>query len=108
MTRVCRPTPLVRFMPMSEHCSKQLMHCMARCVHAVVFLPMIFCHGTRRNTIQLATCKRTISTFFLSQTTVEMVLRGPAVRLTSLGLKPRALRRDLVKPTELQGADGLL
>ena len=30
MTPVCRPTPIVRFMPMSEQSSKQLMHCMAR------------------------------------------------------------------------------
>ena len=72
MTLVCRPTPVVRFMPMSEQSSKQLMHCMARCVHAVVLLPMTLSHGTRRDTIQLATCKRTLSTFFLSQTKVDM------------------------------------
>jgi hypothetical protein len=72
MTLVCRPTPRVRFMPMSEQSSKQLMHRMARCVNAVVLLPMTLCHGTRRNTLQFATCKRTTYTFFVSHKRVEM------------------------------------
>ena len=64
MTVVCRPTSPIRFMPVSEHLSKQLMHYMARCVHAVVFLPMALWHATCQNQIQLATCIRTTCHLF--------------------------------------------
>src|SRR6266567_4636688 len=46
MTPVYRPTPIVRFMPMSETSSKQLMHRMARLTKTVVFLPTVLCRGT--------------------------------------------------------------
>jgi hypothetical protein len=47
MTLVCRPTPFVRFIHTSEHCSKQLMYRMARFLNAVAFLPLALCQRTR-------------------------------------------------------------
>jgi hypothetical protein len=72
MTLVYRPTPIVRFMHLSEHSSKQLKYRMARCVkHGSVFT-----HGpaprNHRNTILFATCKRTTHLFFEIKAKVEM------------------------------------
>ena len=70
MTPVCRPTPTVRFMSMSEHSSKQLMHYMARFLNAVAFLPLVLCQGTRRNAIWFLTCIRTVSSLAQNRTHV--------------------------------------
>jgi hypothetical protein len=77
MTLVCRPTPTVRFMPMSEQSSKQLMHCMARFLNAVAFLPLALRQGTRRNAIWLQTCKRTVESLAQDRTNVQCFSARP-------------------------------
>jgi hypothetical protein len=72
MTLVCRPTPFVRFMHRSEHCSKQLLSRMARLHNSVVFLPTALRRGTRRNAIRLKTCKRTPQVFFYMRAKAEI------------------------------------
>jgi hypothetical protein len=90
MTPVCRPTPIVRFMPMSELALKAT-HALhgTLCSHGRVFTS----GPSPENpyTLQLATCKRTLSQFFLSRTKVEM----KGLPIGSAAFIPRRERRGL-------------
>jgi hypothetical protein len=54
-------------------------------------------HGTYRNTLQVATRKKTTEIFFGKEYKAEMVFRLTAARLSSPELKQGAFRRDLVR-----------
>src|SRR5262249_27011665 len=82
MTRVCRPTPVVRFNHMSEpSLLKQLMYWLARAdVGRLCFYPRELTLEPT-NTIGLSVCTRTTRPFFSVQAKVEMLL-APTARLS--------------------------
>jgi hypothetical protein len=64
MTQVCRPTPLVRFMHMSETWLKATHVSHAISSNPGAFLPTTLRRGTQRNTLQFERCKITTYLFF--------------------------------------------
>jgi hypothetical protein len=94
MTPVCRPTPLVRFMPMSETSSKQLMHCMAHeTAKTVVFLPVALRNGTRTLFSCLCAKELHISSFWENKSgNVDSTPLQKGTRLSSPWLKRRGFQ----------------
>jgi hypothetical protein len=102
MTPVSRPTPLVRFMPMSETNSKQLMHCMAHeTAHTVVFLPVALRNGTRTLFSCLCAKELPITSFSAEHKWKCRLHPAPkGARLSSPWLKRRGIQaRRLVRGT---------
>ena len=96
MTQVCRPTPIVRFMHMSETWLKVTHVSHAISSNPGAFLPTTLCRGTQRNTLQFERCKITTYLIFARDEKAERVCRLRTVRLSSPGVNAGASRRDLV------------
>jgi hypothetical protein len=99
MTRVCRPTPVVRFMHTSETklTATCVSHGTCRRLGRSCFYPRELTLEPA-NTIELSVCKRTTQTFFCEKTKVESVLRLRAARLSSPCVNAGVFRRGLVSP----------
>jgi hypothetical protein len=96
MTQVYRPTPTVRFMHTGELALPATGVWHGTLWSTVVFLPTALRRGTRRNAIQLKTCRRTLQTFFGTVEKTERKDGLMAARLSSPRMHAGALRRELV------------
>jgi hypothetical protein len=96
MMQVCSPTPLVRFMLMSETWLKATHVLHATSSNTGAFLPTTLCRGTKQNTLQFERCKITTYHFFARYEKAERVFRLGKARLSSPGVNAGALRRDLL------------
>src|SRR5258708_39922744 len=106
MTRVCRPTPVVRFMHTSETklTATCVSHGTCRRLGRSCFYPRELTLEPA-NTIELSVCKRTTQTFFCEKTKVESVLRLRAARLSSPCVNAGAFRRGLINKGVYDAAD---
>ena len=97
LTPVCRPTPIVRFIPMSEQSSKQLMHCMARLTRRYRFYPWPFTMEPVRYSVGYVQKNRFIvAHLFNSVKQTPPPMRLQRTRHSSLRMNARAFWLGLV------------